>query len=51
MVAHSNVCDVCVDRLSDFLFVAARFVALKDGRPEIVYRKHKMEVRVPEPSA
>eukprot|EP00698_Gefionella_okellyi_P002033 TRINITY_DN11913_c0_g1_i1.p1 TRINITY_DN11913_c0_g1~~TRINITY_DN11913_c0_g1_i1.p1 ORF type:complete len:219 (-),score=45.12 TRINITY_DN11913_c0_g1_i1:173-829(-) len=28
-----------VNRLSDYFFVAARFVALKDGQPEVLYRQ------------
>lgn len=35
----------CAYRLSDYLFVAARFVAMKDGKPETVYRKHQRVVR------
>ena len=28
-----------MNRLSDYLFTAARYCALKEGRPETIYRK------------
>ena len=46
--ADDSVFVECFCRLSDFLFVTARYVAMREGKEETVYRRVDTEAHIRE---